>query len=155
VKVAINRVNLGSLGKMGCLLGTVAAFLPSLLCGLLALGATRLAVKWLESWQALSLTLFDQEVAHFDLVHFLQLERALTLLQGLTSASGAAVALLVLALALTSGALLAVMIILVGLSYNLVAAATGGLVVEMKAVDPRRRPEPGPAGKKPPPESTV
>jgi len=38
MKVAIQRINLPSLGKMGCLLGAVAAFLPSLLCGLLGVG---------------------------------------------------------------------------------------------------------------------
>ena len=51
MKVAIQRVSLGSLGKMGCLLGAVAALLPSLLCGLLGLGLARLVLGWLEGWQ--------------------------------------------------------------------------------------------------------
>ena len=38
MNVAIRRVSLASLGKFGCLLGVVAAFLPSLLCGLAGLG---------------------------------------------------------------------------------------------------------------------
>jgi hypothetical protein len=54
MKVAIQRLNLASLGKMGCLLGAVAAFLPSLLCGLLGFAFAALAGRWLESWQDLT-----------------------------------------------------------------------------------------------------
>jgi hypothetical protein len=42
--------------------------------------------------------------------------------------------LVALILALLAGLVLAVIIILVGLVYNLVAASTGGLIVEMSAV---------------------
>lgn len=142
MKVAIQRINLGSLGKMGCLLGGVAAFLPSLLCGLLALGLARLVLQWLESWQELTISLLGQEIARFDLVQFLGLGKALDLLQGLTSASAAAVILLVLLLALVAGAVLALITILVGLAYNLLAAGTGGLVVEMAAVGRQEGTEP-------------
>jgi hypothetical protein len=40
----------------------------------------------------------------------------------------------VLILALVSGLILALIVVLVGLSYNLLASATGGVVVEMKAL---------------------
>jgi len=135
MKVSIRRVSLGSLGKVGCLLGTVAAFLPSLLCGLLGIGLVNLIVDWLGNWQDLSINLLGQEVASFDLLHFLGLEGALTQLQALGAVSGAVLFLLVLILALVSGALLALIIALVGLVYNLLASATGGLVIEMEAVE--------------------
>jgi hypothetical protein len=134
MKAAIHRIDLASLGKMGCLLGAVAAFLPSLLCGLLALGLAGLVQGWLESWQDLTISLLGQEIARVDLVHFLGLDGVLELSQVLASASGLVLALAVLALALTSGLLLAAIIILVGLAYNLLASATGGVVVEMHAV---------------------
>jgi hypothetical protein len=134
MKAAIRRIDLASLGKMGCLLGAVAAFLPSLLCGLLALGLAGLVQGWLESWQDLTISLLGQEIARVDLVHFLGLDGVLELSQVLASASGLVLALAVLALALTSGLLLAAIIILVGLAYNLLASATGGVVVEMHAV---------------------
>jgi hypothetical protein len=134
MKVAIRRINLPSLGKMGCLLGTVAALLPSLLCGLLALGAAGLLARWLQSWQQQSISLLGQEVATFDLIQFLGLEKVLAQLQLVTSISGPVLFLVVLLLALISGLFLALITILVGLAYNLLSAATGGLVVEMAAV---------------------
>lgn len=134
MKVAIRRVSLVSLGKFGCLLGVVAAFLPSLLCGLAGLGLAKLVHRWLEGWQEVTIALLGQEVARFDLVHLVGLDRLLATLQVLTTASLPVLLLAVLAMALVSGAVLAVMIALVGLVYNLLAAGTGGLVVEMDGV---------------------
>lgn len=137
MKVAVRRISLASLAKFGCLLGVVAAFLPSLLCGLLAIGLVNLVRGWLESWQEMTITLLGQELARLDLIHLLGLEQLLQLLQTLGLASVPALALLVLSLALVSGVLLALIIALVGLAYNLLAAATGGLVVDMASVNGR------------------
>jgi hypothetical protein len=134
MKVAIRRIHLASLGKVGCLLGAVAAFLPSLICGLLALSLAGLVRSWLESWQDLTISLLGQEIARVDLVQFLGLDGVLAISQALASASGLVLALAVLALALVSGFLLAMIVILVGLAYNLLASATGGVVVEMHGV---------------------
>lgn len=133
MKVAVRRIELASLGKMGCLLGTLAAFLPSLLCGLLALGLAGVVRRWLENWQKLTINVLGQEVATFDLVQFLNLDGVLSSLQVLGSVSVLGLILAVLILALLSGALLAAIIILVGLAYNLLSSATGGVVLEMSA----------------------
>lgn len=138
MKVAIRRVSLRSLGRVGCLLGTVAAFLPSLLCGLLVLVSASLLSSWLSSWQELTVSVLGQEVARFDLVQFLGLDGAQGLLETLVSASAPVGFLLILGMALLSGALLALIIALVGLVYNLLASATGGLVVEMAAVQEQK-----------------
>jgi hypothetical protein len=79
MKVAIRRVGLRSLSKTGCLLGAVAAFLPSLLCGVTALGLGELLRRWLESWQAATITILGQELARFDFVKLLGLEKVLDL----------------------------------------------------------------------------
>jgi len=134
MKVAIKRVSLRSLGKMGCLLGIVAAFLPSLFCGLLALGLALAVGGWLESWQEVPISLLGQEIIRLDFVHLLGLERVLDVLQTLASASGAVLLLVVLSLALLSGLFLAIVTALVGLAYNLLSTMTGGIVVEMAAV---------------------
>lgn len=134
MKVAIRRVSLTSLGKTGCLLGMVAAFLPSLFCGLLGLGVAGLLRHWLEGWQEVTVSLLGQEIAHLDFVHLLGLEKLLDLLQTVGTASAGVLFLAVLLLALASGAFLAVTVAVVGLAYNLLAKATGGLVVEMTAV---------------------
>jgi hypothetical protein len=55
-------------------------------------------------------------------------------LKTVTSVSGAVLLLAVLILALVSGVFLAVTVALVGLAYNLLASAMGGLVVDMAAV---------------------
>jgi hypothetical protein len=141
VKVAIRRVGLLSLGKAGCLLGVVAAFLPSLLCGVAGLAVSSLARRWLEDWQSLTITLLGKDVASLDLVQLLGLERLLALLQLLATASGPVLFLTVLILALACGVLLALVVILVGLAYNLLAAASGGLVVEMAAIPERKSSE--------------
>jgi hypothetical protein len=147
MKVAIRQVGLASLGKMGCLLGTVAAFLPSLLCGLLGLGLAKLALRWLESWQDKTISILGQEIARFDLVQLLALEKVLAPLQVVTSATVPALFLAVLALAVAGGIVLALIVVLVGLAYNLLAATTGGLIVEMSAIS---RPED--SGEQPPSE---
>jgi Na+-translocating ferredoxin:NAD+ oxidoreductase RnfA subunit len=101
---------------------------------LLALGLAGLVRSWLENWQDLTISLLGQEIARVDLVQFLGLDGVLEISQTLASASGLVLALAVLALALVSGFLLAMIVILVGLAYNLLASATGGVVVEMHAV---------------------
>ena len=135
MKVTIRRISLVSLGKFGCLLGMVAALLPSLLCGLLGLGLAALLRRWLGSWQDMTISVLGNEIARFDLVQFLGLDRLAGQLQVLETASLPVLFLAVLALALVSGVLLAVIVALVGLAYNLVAAGTGGLMVEVATSD--------------------
>lgn len=137
MKVAIQRVGLASLGKMGCLLGAVAAFLPSMFCGVAGLALAGLVLRWLQSWQVWKLTILNQEIARVNLAELLHLQRVLQILQAATAVSGWTLLLAVLVLSLAAGLVLAVIIVLVGLGYNLVAAGTGGLVVEMKPVTPR------------------
>lgn len=140
MKVSIQRLSLASLGRMGCLLGAVAAFLPSLLCGLLGFALAALAGGWLESWQDLTIAFLGQEIARFDLISFFGLDGVLEFLQALATASVPIMLLVILGMAVISGILLAVIIMLTGLAYNLLAAATGGVVVEMSAVAPQEGP---------------
>ena len=134
MKVAIQRINLPSLGKMGCLLGAVAAFLPSLLCGLLGIGLAGVVLEWLAGWQDLTISFVGQELASLDLVQFFGLEELMGYLEGLTAVSVWVFLLAALLMALAAGVVLALIIMLVGVAYNLLAAATGGLVVEMDSV---------------------
>jgi len=134
MKVAIQRVGLASLGKMGCLLGAIAAFLPSLLCGVLGLGLGGVLLEWLESWQNLTISFLGQEIARFDLVQFLGLQKVVDSLQALATVSGWVFLLAVLSFAMAAGAVLAMIVVVIGLAYNLLAAAMGGLVVEMSPI---------------------
>ena len=139
MKLTIRRVSLSSLTKFGCLLGIVAAFLPSLLCGLLGLGLAGLVARWLESWQVMPISVLGQKIASIDLVHLLNLEQVLETTRVLTSASTPALFLLVLALALSSGIVVAIIATLLGLAYNLLAMASGGLAVEVVRTGDQRQ----------------
>jgi hypothetical protein len=133
VQITIRHVRLSSLGWHGCLLGVAAAALPSLACGLLLIWGAYLARRWVESWRVLSVKLLGQEIARFDLVHFLGLEQFLGVLKAATAASPLALLAMVVCLALVSGLLLAGVAVLVGLTYNGLAYLTGGIVVETKS----------------------
>jgi hypothetical protein len=148
MRVAIRHISLVSLGRFGCVLGSVIALLPSLMCGLVALGSARLARDWLESWEDLTITLLGQEVVRVDLVQVLGLGRLLEALWIVDAASVPLAALVILGLALILGALLAAIVMLGGLTYNLLSHATGGLVVDMAAVPGEEVGEPSAA---PPP----
>lgn len=150
MKVTIRRVGLASLSRMGCLLGVVAAFLPSLLCGLSALGLAGLVHRWLQNWQDVPITLLGREITTFDFVELLGLEGVVQALQVVTSASWAVLALGVLALALLSGLLLSLITLIVGLAYNGLAAATGGIEVDMQALPAKKAPSPSPPAQEPP-----
>jgi hypothetical protein len=91
-------------------------------------------LEWLGGWQDLTISVLGQELASFDLVQFFGLEELLGYLEGLTAVSVWVFLLAALLMALLAGAVLAVVIMLVGIAYNLLAAATGGLVVEMDSV---------------------
>jgi hypothetical protein len=134
MKVAIRHISLVSLGRFGCVLGIVVAFLPALACGLVGLSSAHLARNWLESWQDLTITLLGQEVVRVDLVQLLGLGRLLEALWIVDAASVPLAALVMLGLALILGALFAAIVMLGGLTYNLLSHATGGLVVDMAAV---------------------
>ena len=141
MKVAIRRVGLVSLGKFGCLLGVVAACVPSLLCGLVGVGLADLLRRLLEGWEEVTITLLGRALPSIDLVEMLGLQQVMEILRVLGTASAPVLVLAVLAMALISGAVLAVIIMLVGLVYNLLAAGTGGLVVEMNAVPDKKNAE--------------
>ena len=134
MKVAIRHISLVSLGRFGCVLGMVIAFLPGLACGLAGLGSAHLARSWLESWEDLTITLLGQEMVRADLVQILGRGRLLETLWIVDAASVPLAALAILGLALILGVLFAAIVMLGGLTYNLLSQATGGLVVDMAAV---------------------
>jgi len=134
MKLAIQSISLKSLDKMGCLLGAVLACLPSLLCGMLAMGIVQLLRHWLEGWQQIRIELLGHEVVNFDLVHQLGLTEFLRWMQVIAGLSWLAVILIGLLLALLIGLILATIAILLGLLYNLLASATGGVVLNTAVV---------------------
>jgi len=137
MKLAIRRIGLKPLGKLGCVLGIVLACLPSLLCGVLGIGIVQVLRRWLEGWQEIRIELLGREIATFDLVQKLGLTEFLHRLQIIGGASWLAVALVVLVLGLLAGLVLASLTILAGMVYNMLASATGGVVVDAAVLEVR------------------
>jgi hypothetical protein len=105
----------------------------------------------------MSISVLGQEIATFDLVQFLNLERLLHSLQTLGGVSVLGLILSILLVALVSGLLLALIVTLLGVAYNLLSASMGGVVVELDAESQRRLAETSPSDTiaSPPPELTT
>ena len=126
----VRKINLFPLAKFGCLLGGLALLLPGLMCSLASVQVVGALRALLENWQqaAFDLGLIPVE---FDFVSLLGLEAALTTLTTLDNNSFLLVLLIVLLYLIAGGLLIGVTVLLLGWVYNLVAALTGGLEVEL------------------------
>ena len=126
----VRKINLFPLAKFGCLLGGLALFLPGLLCSIAGVQVVSVLRALLENWQkaALDLGLIPVE---FDFVALLGLESALAALTTLDNNSFMLVLLIVLLYLIVGGLLVGLTVLLLGWVYNLVAALTGGLEVEL------------------------
>ena len=153
----VRRLSLSSIARYGCLLGGVAALIPSLLCGLAGLWGAAVMRRWLESWQEVRLNLLGRDLITLDFISLLHLNGLLRALQSVDARFAVVALALILALALVIGLIVAVTVSLVGWTYNLVAAATGGVEVQLverdtgsEAREARKR-EPGPPPRLPGP----
>jgi len=134
----IRRIDLWPLARLGGALGVVLGVGPGLACSLTALQTAALLRRWLESWPVIELGFLDWQT-QLDFVQLLGLRPLLRALQtpGLASV-GFALALIVSASVL-SGLVIAGVILLVGLVYNLLARLTGGVVVELEPMVEKKR----------------
>lgn len=141
MRYTIRRISLAPLARFGCLLGTLASLLPSLLCGLSTLRLLGLARRWLEGWQEGEIEILGF-TATLDFIELLGLEPVLKLLQGIGPVPWTFFILAIVVVSVASGLLIALIVYVTGLGYNFLAWLTGGLVVELKEVrtpGPRRQ----------------
>ena len=126
----VRKINLFPLAKFGCLLGGLALFLPGLLCSMVSAQVVGALRALLENWQkaGLDLGLIPIEL---DFVRLLGLETSLATLTTLDDNSFLLVLLVVLLYLIAGGLLVGITVLLLGWVYNLVAALTGGLEVEL------------------------
>ncbi len=132
-RYTVRKINLLPLAKFGCVLGGVAMLLPGILC---ALGITQIIAvlrTFLEQSQAAEVDLLGMGVpVELDFINLLGLVDVQTLLTNLDDQRLAVALLIVLINIIGGGLLVAVTIMLVGWSYNLLAMLTGGLEVELR-----------------------
>jgi hypothetical protein len=120
------------LAKFGCILGGLAMLVPGLIC---ALGqhTSHCAADILEQSQAAQVDLLGMGVpVELDFIELLNLVDIQTLLTSLDDQRWLVALLIILINLVGGGLVVALTIMVVGWSYNLLAALTGGLEVELR-----------------------
>ena len=132
-RYAIQKVNTLPLAKFGCALGGLAMLLPGLIVAVGLVQLVGLLRTLLDNWQAVQTDLLGLGMpVEFDFITLLGLQTSQSVITRLDD-QRYLVALLVMLLAIIGGGLLvALVILLVGWGYNLLAALTGGLEVELR-----------------------
>jgi len=132
-KYAVKRVGLGPVARFGCLLGGVVAFLPGLFCSLVGRQTLVLLRHWLERWPVIELGALGWGT-RLDFVELLRLSGFLDTLRLLTDASWLVVVAWVVVVSAAGGLLVALLTLLAGLAYNLLARLTSGVVIELQSL---------------------
>ena len=132
-RYSVRKINLLPLAKFGCLLGGAAMILPGLVCAYAGVQTVGLLRVLLADWQSAEVDPLGLGVpVEFDFITLLGLEFVQSLLIRLDD-QRLMVALLILLISVVGGGLfIAVTILLVGWIYNLIAALTGGLELELR-----------------------
>ena len=132
-RYTVRKINLLPLAKFGCLLGGIAMLLPGIIC---AIGGTQIIAAlriFLEGTQTAKLDPLGLGTpVEFDFIQLLNLETVQTLITRLDDQSFVVALLIILITMIGGGLLVAVTIMLLGWSYNFLAAITGGLEVELR-----------------------
>ncbi len=133
-RYAVRKIHMLPLAKFGCLLGGLAMLLPGMICaftGVQIVSALRLL---LDQWQSSQVDLLGLGApVEFDFINLLGLETTQTLLARLDDQQMMVALLIILISILGGGLLVGLTILLVGWGYNLLAALTGGLEVELQS----------------------
>ena len=133
---AIRRVLIFPAFKFGCLVGAVVLIPPGILLGLLVQATTRLALSWILGWQSWSVDVMGRSLAELDPVNLLGLGGTVANLQNLDS-RGWLLAMAVTATVVVGGGMVSgLLTALAALTYNLLAALSGGLVVRAEHLAP-------------------
>jgi hypothetical protein len=126
----VRRINLFPLAKFGCLLGGLSMFVPGLVCAVGGLQLVAALQNLLEKWQTSEIDLGVAPV-ELDFVSLLGLETVLAFLTRLDDQRLILTLLIILISVIGGGLLVAVSILLLAGVYNVLAALTGGLEVEL------------------------
>ncbi len=133
----VRRIGLGSAGKFGFVTGAVTAA-PA---GIIAAFLIRVIISWLrrtlEGWQHSTIDMGVLGKVPVDMVHLLNLSNTLATVQKLDRLPVIVVALVFIAIVLIAGLISAVGISWQAMSYNSMAAISGGLEVELESEDGR------------------
>jgi hypothetical protein len=133
MKYRLNGISTLSIAKFGCLLGWIVALFPNLVCALTAWQLVSALRGWLEGLEQINLSILGFDYV-LDLIDILQLQQFLATLQNVEGRGIPLLVALLVATSVVGGVLVAVVLILLGWGYNLLAWLTGGLEVELREV---------------------
>jgi len=133
MKYKLQGISTLSIAKFGCLLGWIVALIPNLLCALTAWQLLAALRVWLEGLEQINLSILGFDYV-LDLIDILQLQEFLTTLQSVEGRAIPLMIALLIAASVVDGVLVALVLILVGWGYNLLAWLTGGLEVELREI---------------------
>ena len=130
----VRRINLLPLAKFGCLLGGLAMLGPGLICAVVSLQVVSALRSLLEEWQTSVVDPLGLGIPlEFDFIELLNLGATQALLIRLDEQGLVLATLIILCSVIGGGLLIGLTILVVGWGYNLLAALTGGLEVELRA----------------------
>jgi hypothetical protein len=132
MRYTIRRVSIRSALKFGLLLGWLLALLPSLGLAALAVLGLRSLSDALGQVSTYDINVLGQLIASIDVLGLLGLSDDASRVEELVSLGWGLFGLLALGLTLLGGLVVAVTGVLLGLCYNLLAAISGGLAVELR-----------------------
>jgi hypothetical protein len=133
----VRSLGLGSILKFGCLLGSLFSVVPAALCSFGTLSLAAALRRLLESWEEGGISILGQRIP-IDLLDLLRLEPALRVLQRIDDLSVPTLVMLIGVGSLLGGTLVALVFWILGLAYNVLAALTGGLSLELHESPPER-----------------
>lgn len=132
-RYTVRRVNLFPLAKFGCLLGGLAMLLPGLICAIGSIQIVAALSVLLGQWRETELDPLGLGTpVEFDFVSLLGLEIVQTAITRFNDQRLVLAALIIFTAMIGGGLVIGLSIWLLGWVYNLVAALTGGLEVELR-----------------------
>ena len=132
-RYAVQKISTLPLAKFGCTLGGLAMLLPGLICAIAGVQLVAILRALLDNWQAVQTELLGLDVpVEFDLITLLGLETAQILITRLDNQPAVLGLLIILISMIGGGLVVAIIILLVGWGYNLLALVSGGLELELR-----------------------
>jgi hypothetical protein len=130
MRYIIRNISVWSAFKFGIVIGGVLSFFPGLTIGLILRSVVHSLSSWLESWLSLDIPV----VGSYSLLDAVNLQDFLTGLQQFDDRSWLMTLLLVLLIVFFGGLIVGLLSALGAVIYNLVAALTGGMIVQADAL---------------------
>jgi hypothetical protein len=131
MRYTVRRIGLGSVARLGCVLGWLAALLPALCLSALGVTAVQRVHQALVQVAPITLSLFGQELIRIDLLEVLRLQPAAEFLAQWAGQPLLLFSYASLGLILAGGLVWMLTSVLVSAAYNVLARAGWGLTVEL------------------------